>query len=47
MFLGLRMMKGVSKIKFLKMYGESMENVMEMMIRDMEQKDFWKMAKTL
>ena len=38
MFLGLRMMKGVSKIKFLKMYGESMENVYGNVIRDMEQK---------
>ena len=38
MFLGLRMMKGVSKIEFLKMYGESMENVYGNVIRDMEQK---------
>ena len=36
MFLGLRMMKGVSKKAFLKMYDESMESVYGNVIKDME-----------
>lgn len=38
MFLGLRMMKGVSKKTFLERYGESMESIYGNVITDMEQK---------
>ena len=38
MFLGLRMMKGVSKKAFLKLYGESMESIYGNVIKDMEHK---------